>query len=197
VVYPLQLMFGNVRLGAEAVRLLTVQNTGAALLTVTEMNASDAFAALFSLPLTIAAGDSVVDTVRFRPDSTRLYADTLLIVSDAPQETVSVRLIGIGIASSAVGEARGEVVLESSLDQNYPNPFNPTTEIRYALPKAGQVALRVFDLLGREVAVLKDGFSEAGSHRVTFDGRGLPSGIYFARLDAGAFSQTKKLMLLM
>jgi hypothetical protein len=56
--------------------------------------------------------------------------------------------------------------------------------------------LRVFDLLGCEVAVLKSGFAEAGSHRATFDGSGLASGIYFARLDAGAFSQTKKLVLL-
>jgi hypothetical protein len=54
----------------------------------------------------------------------------------------------------------------------------------------------MFDVLGREVAVLKDGFVEAGTHRVAFDGSGLASGIYFARLDAGAFSQTQKLMLL-
>jgi hypothetical protein len=56
--------------------------------------------------------------------------------------------------------------------------------------------LQIFDPLGQKVTVPKDGFSEAGSHRITFDGSGLASGIYFARLDAGAFSQTKKLMLL-
>jgi len=78
----------------------------------------------------------------------------------------------------------------------FPNPFNPSTTIAFDLPKAGHVSLRVFDLLGREVAVLKDGFVEAGTHRVMFDGSGLPSGIYFARLDAAGFSQTKKLMLL-
>jgi hypothetical protein len=77
-----------------------------------------------------------------------------------------------------------------------PNPFNSAVTIRYDLLLAGHISLRVFDLLGREVAILKDGFVEAGTHRVAFDGRNLSSGIYFARLDAGAFSQTKKLMLL-
>jgi hypothetical protein len=79
---------------------------------------------------------------------------------------------------------------------SFPNPFNSSTTIAYDLPKAGHVSLRVFDLLGREVTLLKDGFVEAGTHRVTFDGSGLASGIYFAWLDAGHLTQTKKLMLL-
>jgi hypothetical protein len=78
----------------------------------------------------------------------------------------------------------------------YPNPFNPTSDIQYDLPTASHISLRIFDLLGREVAVLKDGFVEAGSHRVTFDGSNFSSGIYFARLEAGEFTHTKKLMLL-
>jgi photosystem II stability/assembly factor-like uncharacterized protein len=78
----------------------------------------------------------------------------------------------------------------------FPNPFNPTTTIAYDLPKSGHISLRVFDLLGREVIVLKNGMMEAGSHRATFDGSRLASGIYFARLEAAEFSQTRKLMLL-
>lgn len=79
---------------------------------------------------------------------------------------------------------------------NVPNPFNAATTITYALPHSERLSLRVFDLLGREVAVLADGLVRPGTHRVTFDGSGLASGLYFARLDAGEFSRTTKLMLL-
>jgi hypothetical protein len=78
----------------------------------------------------------------------------------------------------------------------YPNPFNSTNTIAFSLPQAGVLSVRVFDVLGREVSVLKDGFVEAGTHRVTFDGSSLASGIYFVRIDAGEFVQTNKLMLL-
>jgi hypothetical protein len=90
----------------------------------------------------------------------------------------------------------GPLPKELVLCQNYPNPFNSSTTIAFDLPKAGHISLRVYDLLGREVALLKDGFVEAGTHRVTFDGSGLASGIYFARLEAWKCVQTKKLMLL-
>jgi CubicO group peptidase (beta-lactamase class C family) len=83
-----------------------------------------------------------------------------------------------------------------ALFQNYPNPFNPSTTLTYDLPQASHISLRVFDLLGREVAILKDGFVGAGSHNVIFDASGLASGLYFARLDAGSFTQIKKVMLL-
>ena len=91
---------------------------------------------------------------------------------------------------------RVDVMPNAALMTCYPNPFNPSTAIVFDLPRAAHVSLRMFDLSGREVAVLKDGFVEAGTHRVTFNGGNLTSGIYFVRLDAGAFSQTKKLVLM-
>lgn len=82
-----------------------------------------------------------------------------------------------------------------SMAQNYPNPFNPMTTITYALAGGSHVSLRVYDILGREVVTLVDRFEEAGSHRAVFDGTRQSGGVYFCRLQAGSFVDTKKLML--
>ena len=83
-----------------------------------------------------------------------------------------------------------------ALHAAYPNPFNPTTTIGFDLPVTATVKLVVFDLLGREVAVLENGRLAAGSYRHVYDASALASGVYFYRLEAGAFSQTQKLVLL-
>jgi hypothetical protein len=82
------------------------------------------------------------------------------------------------------------------LEQNFPNPFNPATNIRYSVPKASKVELRVFDLLGREVRELVSTVQPPGQYSVAFNAQGLASGVYFYRLTAGTFTETKKLMLL-
>ena len=82
-----------------------------------------------------------------------------------------------------------------SLLQNYPNPFNPSTVIGYQLPVSGFVTLKVFDLLGREVATLVNEYLQAGQYVETFHGTSLPSGIYFYQLKAGNFVDTKKFVL--
>ena len=82
------------------------------------------------------------------------------------------------------------------LDQNYPNPFNPSTVIGYVIPRTAFVRLVVFDLLGRTVRTLVSGMQGFGPHSVVFDGAGLASGVYFYRLTAGGFTQTRKLMII-
>ncbi len=88
------------------------------------------------------------------------------------------------------------------LEQNYPNPFNPSTIIKYSLPKAEDVSLKIYDELGEEVTTLVNGHKEAGSYNVQFntqqtkDKKHLSSGIYFYRLTAGEFTETKKLILM-
>jgi len=83
-----------------------------------------------------------------------------------------------------------------ALLQNYPNPFNPTTVISYHLPLSQVVYLRVYDVLGREVATLTNRLQTAGLHSIRFDASDLPGGLYFYRLTAGGFSQTKTMVLL-
>jgi len=82
-----------------------------------------------------------------------------------------------------------------SLSQNYPNPFNPMTHIVFAIPVSGFVTLKIFDLLGREVATLVNEEKRAGSYEVTWNPKSVSSGVYFYQLHAGKFVQTKKLML--
>ena len=83
-----------------------------------------------------------------------------------------------------------------SLSQNYPNPFNPTTEIKYSIKNAGMVSLKVYDILGQEVAILVNKAQTPGLYEVEFNAQNLTSGIYFYRLTVGAFSESKKLLLL-
>ncbi|GEM_PF-4299495 len=82
-----------------------------------------------------------------------------------------------------------------SLSQNYPNPFNPSTTIGFSLPAGSYVTLIVYDVLGREVSTLVDGMQNAGFKTVQWDASGLPSGIYLYRIQAGTFSETKRLLL--
>ncbi len=93
-------------------------------------------------------------------------------------------------------EGESGIPEQVALEPNYPNPFAPSTTIRYALPRASDVRLEVFDALGRRVATLADAEQAAGTHEVTWDARGLASGIYVARLTAAGAVETQRMTLL-
>jgi hypothetical protein len=93
-------------------------------------------------------------------------------------------------------EKENNIPAKYYLSQNYPNPFNPTTLISYQLPITGHVTIKVYDILGKEVAKLVDGEKIAGNYKVTFNGSDLSSGIYFYQLRAKSFFETKKLILI-
>ena len=82
------------------------------------------------------------------------------------------------------------------LSQNYPNPFNPVTVIKYSLPQCGYVSLKVYNSIGKEIATLVNNVKETGTHEVKFDASFLSSGVYYYRLESGAFSQTNKMILM-
>ena len=99
-----------------------------------------------------------------------------------------------------VEEEQNPIPTEYKLEQNYPNPFNPSTIISYQLPKAGNVTLKVFDVLGSEIATLVNEDKAAGSYEIEFNPvssiRNPASGIYFYQLKAGNYVETKKMLLI-
>ena len=104
------------------------------------------------------------------------------------------------VKTTDVKEISNSIPKQYALEQNYPNPFNPSTRIRFAIPKSGLVQLKVFDILGEEVATLLNDYKSAGTYEVDFNSNesdlSLPSGLYLYSLKSGNFSQTKKMILL-
>jgi len=132
------------------------------------------------------------------PDSCEMWFG--ILGSSANGDTIHVgstfRLDDLALSGTAAGiELTPSQPLTYTLGQNYPNPFNPSTSITYQLKSAGQVRLSVYDILGREVAVLVDGMQTQGAHEARFDGNGLASGVYIYRLQAGTFIEQKKMVL--
>ncbi|MBX2819135.1 MAG: T9SS type A sorting domain-containing protein [Rhodothermaceae bacterium] len=89
-----------------------------------------------------------------------------------------------------------DVPTEFAVEQNYPNPFNPTTMINFAVPEAGHVSVKVYNMLGQEVASLVNEVRDAGNHTVSFDAAGLTAGVYLYVMESGNFSETRRMTLL-
>jgi hypothetical protein len=154
----------------------------------------------------VGPGSSYDLTVQFTPDPSDTNA-TLTISSPDIGTLSTIYLVGSnGNAPVGVREEndRSEIPVEFGLYQNYPNPFNPTTIIKFQVPNTkldfgilnlGFVSLKVYDILGREMATLVDGVLPAGEHTVRWDASGMPGGVYLYRLESGTFRETRKLML--
>ncbi len=127
---------------------------------------------------------------------TQIQADTVYAVANEPYGDASslYRAPLSELATSLDNAPSKPITLE--LRQNYPNPFNPVTTIRFNLPQSGHTRLVVYDLPGREVKVLKDGWLPAGQHKKNFDGSQMASGVYFYRLESRGVVKTRKMILM-
>ncbi|MCX6120305.1 MAG: FG-GAP-like repeat-containing protein [Ignavibacteriales bacterium] len=129
-------------------------------------------------------------------NGTRYYLRITAIDSAGNESGYSNEVNGAPDASLSVELAALNVPTVFSLEQNYPNPFNPTTVIGYQLPKSSYVNLKIYNLLGCEIATLVNEQKSAGTYIYQWNAANRPSGLYFYRLQAGSFSETKKLILL-
>lgn len=119
-----------------------------------------------------------------------VYKDTPpLIQSTVEQSTLQSVTNPLGVTGTR------EIPKEYKLEQNYPNPFNPVTNIKYSVPKDGNVSLKVYDVLGNEVLTIIDGFMKAGVYNAEFNGANFSSGVYFYTLKTNEFTSTKKMAM--
>jgi hypothetical protein len=138
---------------------------------------------------TILTGDVAVDQMRFQMYDAALT--NVLLEFFVPVDFEFKTRIPVGM------ETGGQDMPGSfSLLQNYPNPFNPNTTIEYSLPKQSHVTLRIYDVLGRELETIVNGIETPGNKKVKFDASRFSSGVYYYRLEAGSFVETKKFVLL-
>ncbi len=158
--------------------------------------ASETVSQLFSNSLVQLSGNSTHTIV---PDWSNIYENQLEILIDLGNDGTIDDTLYLDNEVTGIGNDQGSLIpTEYRLEQNYPNPFNPSTIISYQLPKAGNVTLKVYDVLGNEIATLVDEYRNAGSYDVQFTMNNvqLSSGIYFYQLKAGEFVETMKMILL-
>jgi len=141
------------------------------------------------------SGYSGIELISFKPISVR-YVRMLGIKRNIIRYCLHEFEIFSNQTTGIPGKEKGITPQHFSLNQNYPNPFNPVTTISFSLPSKSFVSLEVFDLLGREVATIVSEEMSAGAYSRQWNAVNMPSGIYFYRLQAGLFTQTKKLVLL-
>ena len=163
---------------------------GASVWQMREVSAQNTFNGHNSLEVHFGLGDAAtVETVRVEWPS-----GSVSVLNDVPaDQTLTITEVLVNVANESPA---GELPSDVALWQNYPNPFNPVTTIRFDLARPGPVRLTVYDLAGRAVRTLADGFRPAGTYEVRFDATGLPSGIYLYRLEGEGFAQTRRLTLL-
>ena len=122
--------------------------------------------------------------------------DAVTATATGPGGTSEFSECFIAVTTDIERDESAEIPTGYELFQNYPNPFNPVTNIRFAVSSRAWVILEVYDILGKRVATLVDGYVEPGEFTVEFDAEDLPSGIYLYRMTAGAFTVSKQLTLL-
>ncbi len=190
--------FGEVALGNSKDLILTISNAGEGDLTVSDIRVWErSYSVDFEGEFVVLPDSSHDVTVTFTPRAIVEYAGELGIISDDPENRyITIELRGVGSEGNAVGDdAPVPIPDQFFLLTVKPNPFNSATSITYGLPVASRVSLIAFDLSGRRVATLVNCNQAAGRYTAVWNGSGLPTGIYFVRMETADFNAVRKLIL--
>ena len=191
--------FGDVPLQQTRTRPVIISNEGDDTLRVADIKTPNPMFSVLTRTLVLAPGESLTDAIIATAPSAAGPVNNAAVVasnSETGPDTIGLQMNAV-LTAMEVGNGQGSAAY--SLGQNFPNPFNPSTTIGYALPDQVYVTLTVFNALGQRVADLINSRVDAGYHEVQFSAShftGLPSGLYFYRLVAGNFAQTKLFLLL-
>jgi len=184
---------------------IPADGTSQALITISPKNNSDTLLASGLEIILTNSGDGTLSPIFDLGNG--IYEATITAPTAIGSDTISAKVVSgndtVSIFTkitvqyiSPVSVIEDEIAADRFyLYQNYPQPFNPSTKIKYQLPEVSTVTLKIYDVLGKEVATLVNETKSAGTYEVVFDATGLTSGIYFYTLNAGSFSETKKMIL--
>ncbi len=195
---PDSLLFGSVPVGDSAMIAFNLNSNSSRDINITGFfNREGSYTLEHALPFILSPYSSESIMVKFKPNSNGFFKDTLHIRSDTDTSRIAQLLILFGHADTTALSITEEFTAnEFVLEQNYPNPFNPSTTIYYSIPELSFVTLKVYDVLGSEVITLVNEEKPVGTYEITWHATNLPSGVYFYRLQAGSFAETKKMVLM-
>jgi len=191
---PNELNFGQVAIDSSKTKSFTITNYGNENLVVSNIESSESVFAVNITNVVIPPDINQEVEVTFTPTAVQTYGGVIEIIHNAEGSPDSIVVSGEGVLVIRVEGELQPIVYD--LEQNYPNPFNPSTVIKYSIPEVSKVVLKLYNLLGEEVAILVNEEKIVGYYKVEFNAANLPSGVYFYRIQAGSFVETKKMILL-
>lgn len=191
---PYKINFDSVSINDTTSHSMYIINSGNKSLTIDSITVSDKHFILVNYLPQVEAYSAVKTLISFKPDSAQSYEAVVKVYSGSGFKQIE--LSGEGKNSTVNTVDESTLPGRFSLSQNYPNPFNPVTIIRFSTAERQFISLRVYDVLGSEIATLISDVKNAGNYEISFDAVNIPSGVYFYKLQAGNFVETKKMMLL-
>ncbi len=197
VASPVSVQFSSVAFGDSSEWKLTIVNRGRSQLSISSITLQSSSASFVLLDaLTQVPVDSFRQVrIKFKPDQpNQSYSNAIIVQSNDPaRPSVSIPLSGLSTGATSVAFAN--VPLETQLFQNYPNPFNPSTTLSFVVSHSAVASLKIFDVLGREVATVVNEQFSAGEHRVTWNAESAASGIYMYQLRVDGTIMSKRMLL--